>query len=34
MRPDYANKLFTDQRRRYIFLILSLATDAIDFFSL
>jgi len=29
MRPDYAYKLFTDQRRRYIFLILSLATDAV-----
>ena len=29
MRPDYAYKLFTDQRLRYIFLILSLATDAI-----
>ncbi len=28
MRPDYAYKLFTDQRRRYIFLVLSLATDA------
>ena len=28
MRPDYAYKLFTDQRGRYIFLILSLATDA------
>ncbi len=29
MRPDYACKLFTDQRRRYIFLVLSLATDAV-----
>jgi hypothetical protein len=29
MRPDYAYKLFTDQRGRYIFLILSLATDAV-----
>jgi hypothetical protein len=28
MRPDYAYKLFTDQRGRYIFLVLSLATDA------
>jgi hypothetical protein len=30
MRPDYAYKLFTDQRRRYIFLVLSLATDAVN----
>lgn len=30
MRPDYSYKLFTDQRLRYIFLILSLATDAVD----
>ncbi len=29
MRPDYAYKLFTDQRRRYIFLVLSLATDTV-----
>jgi hypothetical protein len=29
MRPDYAYKLFTDQRRRYIFLVLLLATDAV-----
>lgn len=28
MRPDYAFKLFSDQRGRYIFLIISLATDA------
>jgi hypothetical protein len=30
MRPDYACKLFTDQRGRYIFLILSLASDAVN----
>jgi hypothetical protein len=30
MRPDYAFKLFMDQRRRYIFLVLSLATDAVN----
>jgi hypothetical protein len=30
MRPDYAYKLFTDQRRRYIFLVLSLAADAVN----
>jgi len=30
MRPDYAYKLFTDQRARYIFLLLSLATDAVN----
>jgi hypothetical protein len=30
MRPDYAYKLFTDQRGRYIFLILTLATDTIN----
>jgi len=30
MRPDYAYKLFTDQRTRYIFLLLSLATDAVN----
>jgi hypothetical protein len=30
MRPDYAYKIFTDQRLRYIFLILSLATDNAD----
>jgi hypothetical protein len=29
MRPDYAYKLFTDQRGHYIFLVLSLATDAV-----
>jgi hypothetical protein len=28
MRPDYARKLFADQRRRYIFLLLSLATGS------
>jgi hypothetical protein len=28
MRPDYARKLFADQRRRYIFLLISLATDS------
>jgi len=28
MRPDYACKLFTDQRKRYIFLLISLATDS------
>ncbi len=32
MRPDYACKLFTDQRRRYIFLLISLATDPLTFF--
>ena len=26
MRPDYAFKLFVDQRSRYIFLLVSLAT--------
>jgi hypothetical protein len=30
MRPDYAYKLFTDQRNRYIFLIISLATDSLN----
>jgi hypothetical protein len=30
MRPDYAYKLFTDQRGRYIFLIISLATDSLN----
>ena len=32
MRPDYACKIFTDQRRRYIFLLISLATDSLDSF--
>jgi len=32
MRPDYARKLFTDQRYRYIFLLISLATDPFTFF--
>jgi hypothetical protein len=26
MRPDYARKLFIDQRKRYIFLLISLET--------
>ena len=30
MRPDYAYKIFNDQRLRYIFLILSLSTDAVE----
>lgn len=30
MRPDYARKIFTDQRRRYIFLLASLATDPLN----
>ena len=29
MRPDYARKIFADQRRRYIFLLISLATDSL-----
>ena len=29
MRPDYARKLFVDQRRRYIFLLISLATGSV-----
>jgi hypothetical protein len=29
MRPDYSNKVFFDQRGRYIFLMISLATDAV-----
>jgi hypothetical protein len=29
MRPDYARKIFTDQRSRYIFLLISLATDSL-----
>ena len=32
MRPDYARKPFTDQRSRYIFLLISLATDTLTFF--
>jgi len=32
MRPDYACKLFADQRRRYIFLLISLATDSLNTF--
>lgn len=32
MRPDYACKIFTDQRRRYIFLLISLATDTLGDF--
>lgn len=28
MRPDYDCKIFADQRRRYIFLLISLATDS------
>ena len=31
MRPDYACKLFTDQRSRYIFLLISLATGSLPF---
>jgi hypothetical protein len=30
MRPDYARKLFNDQRSRYIFLLITLATDSPD----
>jgi hypothetical protein len=30
MRPDYAFKLFTDQRGRYIFLIISMTTDSLN----
>jgi len=30
MRPDYAFKLFADQRGRYVFLINSLATDSLS----
>jgi hypothetical protein len=32
MRPDYARKLFTDQRTRYIFLLISLTTGSLLFF--
>jgi hypothetical protein len=32
MRPDYARKIFSDQRRRYIFLLISLAADPSPFF--
>jgi hypothetical protein len=32
MRPDYARKLFVDQRRRYIFLLISLATGSLNLF--
>jgi len=32
MRPDYPSKPFTDQRGRYIFLLLSLATDSLPLF--
>jgi hypothetical protein len=32
MRPDYARKLFIDQRRRYIFLLISLATGSVNLF--
>ncbi len=28
MRPDYAHKPFADQRKRYIFLLISLTTDS------
>jgi hypothetical protein len=28
MRPDYARKIFSDQRRRYIFLLISLAAGS------
>jgi hypothetical protein len=28
MRPDYARKIFADQRNRYIFLLISLAADS------
>jgi hypothetical protein len=30
MRPDYARKLFADQRSRYIFLLISLATASMN----
>jgi hypothetical protein len=29
MHPDYAFKLFTDQRCRYIFLLIALATGSL-----
>jgi hypothetical protein len=29
MRPDYARKIFNDQRGRYIFLLISLAADSL-----
>jgi len=29
MRPDYSTKIFIDQRSRYIFLMLTLATDSL-----
>ncbi len=32
MRPDYACKPFVDQRGRYIFLLVSLATGSVRFF--
>jgi hypothetical protein len=32
MRPDYASKIFIDQRSRYIFLLISLATDLLNTF--
>jgi hypothetical protein len=32
MRPDYARKLFSDQRSRYIFLLISLATGSSGIF--
>jgi hypothetical protein len=31
MRPDYACKLFIDQRSRYVFLLISLATGSLLF---
>jgi hypothetical protein len=30
MRPDYARKLFSDQRSRYIFLLISLEAASQD----
>lgn len=32
MHPDYARKLFSDQRSRYIFLLISLASDSLGIF--
>jgi len=32
MRPDYACKWFADQRKRYIFLLITLATGSLAVF--
>jgi hypothetical protein len=34
MRPDYPYKIFPDQRGNYIFLLETLAADAVKFFRL